>query len=129
MPSPTLAFSTAPAFWLRCALPPEQHRRSPKSSLAQKLTARARTAWTQPVAVHVRHRGQSAYVDGKLAYGDSIELMRLRHSRSATTWGFALYLANTDKYEDTLLTTSSFADTAEGALDYACGLYLATPDI
>ncbi|MET8518045.1 hypothetical protein ACWEQP_31165 [Streptomyces sp. NPDC004044] len=79
--------------------------------------------------MHVRHRGQFAYVDDELADGDSIKLMRLRYGRSATTWVFALYLANTDKYEDTLLPASSFADSPEGALDCACGLCLATPDI
>jgi hypothetical protein len=49
-----------------------------KSSLAQKLTARARTAWPRLAAVHLRHRGQFAYVDGELANGESIKLMRLR---------------------------------------------------
>ncbi|MFD8077676.1 hypothetical protein ACFV3E_34060, partial [Streptomyces sp. NPDC059718] len=59
------------------------------------------------------------------AVGGSIKLTRLRYGRSATTWGFALYLASTDKYEDTLLPTG----TPEDALDCACGLQLATPDI
>ncbi|WP_326791770.1 hypothetical protein OHA79_48495 (plasmid) [Streptomyces sp. NBC_00841] len=105
--------------------PPE----STKSSLAQKLTARARTAWPQLAAVHVRHRGQFAYVDGELTGGESIKLMRLRYGGYATTWGFALYLASTDRYEDTILPTGSFAGTPEDALDCACGLYLSTPDI
>ncbi|MFD8080005.1 hypothetical protein ACFV3E_46445, partial [Streptomyces sp. NPDC059718] len=34
------------------------------------------------------------------AVGGSIKLTRLRYGRSATTWGFALYLASTDKRRD-----------------------------
>jgi hypothetical protein len=103
---------------------------STKTSLAQKLTARARTAWPQLTAVHVRHRGHFAYVDGELAGGDSIKLMRLRYGGSASTWGFALYLASSNKYEDTILPTGSIAGSPEETLDCACGLYLAaTPDI
>ncbi|MFE4956530.1 hypothetical protein ACFRCW_21090 [Streptomyces sp. NPDC056653] len=48
--------------------------------------------------------------------------MRLRYGGSASTWGFALYLASTDKYEDTILPTGSFVGTPEEALDSACGL-------
>lgn len=102
---------------------------STKSSLAQKLTARARTAWPRLAGLDIRHRGQFAYVDGELAGGESIKLMRLRYGGSASTWGFALYLASTDKYEDTILPTGSFAGTPEEALDCACGLYLAVPGI
>ncbi|MFE7038355.1 hypothetical protein ACFU9X_02535 [Streptomyces atratus] len=100
-----------------------------KSSHAQKLTARARTAWPQLAAVYIRHRGQFAYVDGELADGDSIKLMRLRYGGPGGTWGFALCLARTDKYEGTILPTGSFVGTPEEARDCACGLYLATPDI
>jgi hypothetical protein len=102
---------------------------STKSSLAQKLTAHARTAWPQLTGVDIRHRGQFAYVDGELANGESIKLMRLRYGGSAGIWGFALYLASTGKYEDTILPTGAFAGTPEDALDCACGLYLAAPDI
>ena len=55
--------------------------------------------------------------------------MRLRYGGSAGTWGFALYLAGTDKYEDTILPTGSFAGTPEEALDRACGLCLTAPGI
>ncbi|MGW3660423.1 hypothetical protein ACWD6R_34375 [Streptomyces sp. NPDC005151] len=79
--------------------------------------------------MHVRHRGEFAYVDGEFADGESVKLMRLRYSGSASTWGFALYLASTDKYEDSMLPTGSFVGTPEKALDCACGLYLATSDI
>jgi hypothetical protein len=69
---------------------------STKSSLTQKLTARARTAWPQLAGLDVRHRGQFAYVDGELTNGENIKLMRLRYGGSASIWGFALYLATPD---------------------------------
>ncbi|MFJ3102479.1 hypothetical protein [Streptomyces sp. NPDC086835] len=48
---------------------------SAKSSRAQKLTARIRTAWPQLTGVAIRHRGQFAYVDGELADGERVKLM------------------------------------------------------
>ncbi|QCX82489.1 hypothetical protein C9F11_44635 (plasmid) [Streptomyces sp. YIM 121038] len=102
---------------------------STKTSLAQRLSARARTAWPQLASVHVRHRGAFAYADGELPGGDVIKLMRLPYGGSASTWGFALYLASTDTYQDTLLPTGTFAGTPEDALDCACGLYLTGPDL
>lgn len=53
--------------------------------------------------------------------------MRLCYGGSASVWGFALYLASTDKYEDTIVPTGDFAGSPEGALDCACGLYVAYP--
>jgi hypothetical protein len=104
--------------------PPE----STKISLAQRLTAHARAHWPALAAVHVRHRAAFAYVDGELPSGEIIKLMRLRYGGSASRWGFALHLASTDKYEDTILPTGTFASTPEDALDCACGLYLAILD-
>ncbi|WP_393062369.1 hypothetical protein [Streptomyces sp. LN549] len=62
--------------------------------------------------------------------GQTIKLMRLRYVvGSASTWGFALYLASSDDYEDAILPTGSFAGSPEDALDCACSLYLAIPEI
>ncbi|MFD4231604.1 hypothetical protein [Streptomyces sp. NPDC058545] len=55
--------------------------------------------------------------------------MRLRYGGSASTWGFALYLASTDEYQDAILPTSGFVGTPENAFDCACGLYLTDPSI
>ncbi|MGW1365227.1 hypothetical protein ACWCQP_48770 [Streptomyces chartreusis] len=55
--------------------------------------------------------------------------MRLRYRGSASTCGFALCLASTDKYEDTILPNGVFAGTPEDTLDCVCSLYLATPHI
>ncbi|MGW7326103.1 hypothetical protein [Streptomyces sp. NPDC054845] len=79
--------------------------------------------------VHVRYRGQFVYVDGELPGGEVVKLMRLCYGGSASVWGFALYLASTNKYEDTILPTGAFAGSPEDALDCACGLCLAYPDL
>ncbi|MGW5465857.1 hypothetical protein [Streptomyces sp. NPDC003996] len=55
--------------------------------------------------------------------------MRLRHGGTASTWGYALYLASTDKYQDPILPTSGIAGTAEDTLDCTCGPYLTDPGI
>ena len=97
-------------------------------SLEQRLTEHARASWPQLTGLHIRHRGAFAYVDGELTGGESVKLMRLRYTGTASRWGFAFHLASTDKYEDTVLPTGSLSGTPEDALDCACGLYLATPD-
>ncbi|MDP9428444.1 MAG: hypothetical protein M3Q47_05990 [Actinomycetota bacterium] len=75
----------------------------------------------------MRYRAGFAYIDGVLAAGPVIPLCRLRYLGSATTWGFALYRASHDDYEDNFLPSGSPTGTAEEALDCACGLYLTTP--
>jgi hypothetical protein len=79
--------------------------------------------------VTVRYRAGFAYIDGHLPGGEVIPLCRLRYGGSARTWGFALYLASSDRYEDQILPTGFFAGTPEDALDCAAGLYLSYPDI
>jgi hypothetical protein len=105
--------------------PPE----STKSSLTQRLHAHAAANWPQLTELTVRFRGGFAYLDGQLADGETLPLCRLRYAGSATTWGFALYLASSDRYEDQILPTGSFAGTPEDALDCACSLYLSGPSI
>jgi hypothetical protein len=106
------------------ASPPQ----STKDSLAQRLTSHARSVWPQLTDLHIRHRGQFAYIDGELADGDIVRLMRLRYGGSAAIWGFALYLASSDSYQDSILHTGTFTGSPEQALDCACELYL-TSDI
>ncbi|MEC4017091.1 hypothetical protein [Streptomyces sp. H27-D2] len=97
---------------------------STRTSLAQRLTGHARTTWPQLTDLHIRHRGAFAYVDGELADGETVKLMRLRYAGSAASWGFALYYGSTERYEDSILPTGSFAGTPEDALDCACQLHL-----
>ena len=105
------------------AIPPA----STKTSLGQKLTARARDRWPALAGVDVRFRGRFAYVDGRLPDGEVLPLCRLRYGGSASRWGFAIYRASHDDYEDTFLPSGDTAGSPEEALDCACGLYLNDP--
>ena len=66
---------------------------------------------------------------GQLQDGEVLPLCRLRYGGSAARWGFAIYLASKDGYEDSVLPTGGFAGAPEEALDCACDLYLSGPDI
>jgi hypothetical protein len=100
---------------------------STKTSLQQRLTARARQRWPQLDGVDVHFRGAFAYVTARLPEGQTIPLMRLRYGGSAARWGFAIYLASKAGYQDSVLPTGHFAGAPEDALDTACGLYLGDP--
>jgi hypothetical protein len=98
---------------------------STRTSLQQRLSARARERWPQLSSVDVRFRGTFAYVTGQLPDGDALPLMRLRYGGSAARWGFAIYRASHDDYQDLFLPTGFMGGSPEDALDTACGLYLA----
>lgn len=103
--------------------PPE----STKASLHQRLNTHARARWPQLAQVSVRHHGAFAYLTGHLTDGHELPLCRLRYGGSASTWGFAIYLASHDGYEDSYLPNGLPGGTPEEALDCACGLYLNNP--
>jgi hypothetical protein len=105
------------------ATPPE----STKNSLRQRLTAHARQRWPQVNDLEVRYRGQFAYVQAHLADGTTQPLIRLRYGGSARHWGFGLYLASSDRYENQILPSGFPSGSPEEALDCACGLYLDNP--
>jgi hypothetical protein len=100
---------------------------STKTSLGQRLRRRARERWPALDQVQVRFRGRFAYVDGELASGEVLPLCRLRYADSASLWGFAIYLASKDGYQDSVLPSGLPIGAPEEALDTACGLYLADP--
>ena len=100
---------------------------STKSSLQQRLSIRAHERWPALTHVAIRYRAGFAYVDGVLPDGQTLPLCRLRYAGSANMWGFAIYRASHDDYEDSYLPTGFMGGTAEDALDTACGLYLADP--
>jgi hypothetical protein len=103
--------------------PPE----STKRSLRYRLITRARDRWPQLNDLTVRHRGQFAYIDAELTDGTIQPLCRLRYGGSASSWGFAIYLASRNGYQDAVLPTGHPVGTPEEALDCACGLYLKDP--
>jgi hypothetical protein len=100
---------------------------STKTSLGQKLRARARERWPELAGIDVRFRGKFAYVTGHLPGGQDLPLCRLRYAGYASTWGFAIYRASHDDYQDSYLPSGQPSGTPEEALDCACGLYLADP--
>jgi hypothetical protein len=103
--------------------PPE----STKVNLRQRLASHAEKRWPALAAVNVRYRGLFAYIDGQLPDGTATPLCRLRYNGSAHIWGFAIYLASRDGYQDSVLPSGYPTGTAEEALDCACGLYLNDP--
>ncbi|HEY3406658.1 MAG TPA: hypothetical protein VGK53_00640 [Propionicimonas sp.] len=100
---------------------------STRSSLAQRVRGHARSRWPVLEEVTVRFRGQFAYLDAHLPDGEIMPLSRLRYGGSASSWGFAIYLASRDGYQDSTLPTGHTAGSPEDALDCACGLYLNDP--
>jgi hypothetical protein len=54
-------------------------------------------------------------------------LFRLRYGGSAHSFGFAIYSAARDRYEDSVLRTGLPAGTPQEALDTACTIHLAGP--
>ena len=79
--------------------------------------------------MRLRFRANFAYVDGEIADGPTIPLCRLRYGGSAHTWGFAVYRASHGDYEDSFLPSGMMGGSPEDALDCACGLYLAAPEM
>lgn len=104
--------------------PPE----STKASLTSRLNTHARARWPALAGVDVRFRAGFAYVDGRFHDGTTTKLCRLRYGGSAHLWGFAIYRASHDDYEDSYLPTGTPLGTAEDALDCAAGLYINTSE-
>lgn len=100
---------------------------STRRSLESRLGQRARERWRDLAGVKVRFRSNFAYVDGEIAGGPTIPLCRLRYGGMASVWGFAIYRASHDDYQDSFLPSGSMGGTPEEALDCACGLYLTDP--
>jgi hypothetical protein len=100
--------------------PPESMQRH----LRLRLNDRAKERWPGLAGVGVRFRAGFAYVDGELPGGEVLPLCRLRFGGALHTWGFALYLASNDRYEDNILPSGLPVGSPEEALDCACGLYL-----
>lgn len=100
---------------------------SSKNSLDQRLNIRAPARWPQINRVATRFRGSFAYVTAHLTDGDELALMRLKYAGSARTWGFAIYRASHNEYDDSWLPDGHPAGSPEDALDTVCGLYLTNP--
>jgi hypothetical protein len=104
---------------------PESTRRSLESRLRQH----SREHWPDLAGVKVRFRSNFAYVDGEITDGPTIPLCRLRYVGRAGEWGFAIYRASHDDYEESFLPSGFMGGSPEEALDCAGGLYLGDPRV
>ena len=100
---------------------------STRNSITLRLLDHAERHWPQLTRVQVTYRGAFGYITGVLRNGEHIPLCRLRYGGSASSWGFAIYRASHDDYQDNILPNGQFAGSPEDALDCACGLYLNDP--
>ena len=98
---------------------------STKSSVTLRLLDHAEQHWPQLTRVEVTYRGAFAYISGVLPDGERIPLCRLRYGGSAHSFGFAIYSASRDRYEEAVLLTGLPAGTPQQALDTACMTHLA----
>ncbi|MDQ2877280.1 MAG: hypothetical protein M3Y33_21695 [Actinomycetota bacterium] len=99
--------------------------KSTRSSVTWRLMLHADEHWPQLEKVQVTCRGAFAWTAGILPGGEKIPLFRLRYGGSAHSFGFAIYSAARDRYEDTLLITGLPTGTPQEALDTACTVHLA----
>jgi hypothetical protein len=100
---------------------------STRSSIVLRLLDHAEKNWPQLKKVQARYRGSFAYITGVLPDGEQIPLFRLRYGGSAHSFGFAIYSAAHDRYEDVVLRTGLPVGTPQEALDTACTIHLAGP--
>jgi hypothetical protein len=98
---------------------------STRSSITLRLLDHAEKNWPQLKKVQVTCRGSFAYVAGVLSGREQVPLFRLRYGGSAHSFGFAIYSAARDHYQDALLRTGLPVGTPQEALDTACTVHLA----
>jgi len=94
-------------------------------SRARSAADHAEKNWPQLAKVRARYHGSFAYITGVLRDGQQIPLFRLRYGGSAHSFGFAIYSAASDRYEDAVLRTGLPTGTPQEALDTACTVDLA----
>lgn len=85
----------------------------------------------------MRFRTRFAYIDALVAVDATeteglapvMKLCRLRYGRSARLWGFAIYRASQDGYDESIYPSGLSVGTAQEALDTAYGLYFNAPGV
>ena len=98
---------------------------STRSSITVRLLDHAGANWPQRAKVQARYHGPFAYITGVLPGGEQTPLFRLRYGGSAHSFGFAIYSAARDRYENALLRTGMPVGTPQEALVTACTIHLA----
>jgi hypothetical protein len=96
-----------------------------RSSITVRLLDHAEKNRPQLAKARTRYHGSFACITGVLRDGTQIPLFRLRYGGSARSFGFAIYSAASDRYEDVLLRTGLPTGTPQEALDTACTVRLA----
>src|SRR5262249_13497848 len=76
-----------------------------RASITLRLLDHAEACWPQLTRVQVTYRGAFGYITGVLRDGSRIPLCRLRYGGSAHAFGFAIYSAAPDRYQDAVLRT------------------------
>src|SRR6266576_6505902 len=76
-----------------------------RSSIILRLLDHAEKNWPQLAKVRARYHGSFAHITGVLRNGEQIPLFRLRYGGSAHSFGFAIYSAASNRYEDAVLLT------------------------
>ncbi|HLJ99950.1 MAG TPA: hypothetical protein VKU39_08605 [Streptosporangiaceae bacterium] len=97
---------------------------STRDTIIVRLLDHTEKHWPQLKKVQARYHGPFAYITGVLPGGEQLPLFRLRYGGSAHSFGFAIYSAARDRYEDTLLRTGLPIGTPQEALDTACLTHL-----
>ena len=98
---------------------------STRSSITLRLLDHAEKHWPQLDKVQVTFRSSFAYAAGVLPDGEQLPLFRLRYGGSAHSFGFAIYSAARNRYDDAVLLTGLPTGTPQEALDTACTVHLA----
>jgi hypothetical protein len=101
---------------------------STKGSVILRLLDHVDEHWPQLSRVQVTYRGAFAYITGVLTDGEQLPLCRLRYGGSAHSFGFAIYSAAHDRYQEAVLLNGFRAGTPQEALDTACAIHLAPQD-
>ncbi len=84
---------------------------STRDSITVRLLDHAEACWPQLTRVQVTYRGAFGYITGVLRDGQRIPLCRLRYGGSAHSFGFAIYSAAHDRYQEAVLRTGLPAGT------------------
>ena len=75
---------------------------STKTSVHQRLLARARQRWPQITELRVRHRGSFTYIEATTTEEATLPLCRLRYVGSAHHWQVAIYRASHNDYAESI---------------------------
>jgi hypothetical protein len=68
-------------------------------------TRASQQRWPELTRVAIHHRGAFSYLDGVIADGATLKLCRLRYTGSGHNWGFAMYRASHDDYQESVFPT------------------------